>query len=247
MVKNDPLQSERQAGTGNQQALATQAAEYQAALAAVHATQDAFAATQNAIAASTAAADFATATSNAVGTQSVLDITATAAFVAQIPTDIPTNTPVPTETPVPPPATDYRSIKGADLRLNNDGLLDLAIQVEQPIPDSPPGELAYVWLLDTDGDPTTGLSVQDIGADLRIAAQVEKDQWVGTIRSILADGTLGDPLYISDISVNGPNISMLLNPSHFDLPGFFSWVVRAEENTVGYSLFPETGHLTFGQ
>jgi hypothetical protein len=235
------------ANIATQQALATQAAEVQAGLAALRATSDAFAATQNAIAASTAAADSATATGNAVGTQAVLDITATAAFIAQIPTEAPTNTPIPTDTPVPPPVSDHRTVTGADLRPNAEGLLELSIQVAQPIPDSPPGDLAYVWLLDTDQDAATGLSVQDIGADLRIAAQVENGQWVGTVRPILADGTLGDPLYISDITISGPSVTMLLNPAHFDLPGFFTWVVRAEENSVGYSLFPETGHLTFGQ
>jgi hypothetical protein len=235
------------ANLATQQALATRAAEFEAALAAVRATQDAFAATQNAIAASTAAADAATATGNAVGTQAVLDVTATAAFIAQIPTEAPTNTPLPTDTPVPPPVTDHRTVTVADLRANNDGLLELGLQVAQPIPDPPPGELAYVWLLDTDQDPTTGLSVQDIGAELRIAAQVENGQWVGTVRAILPDGALGDPLYISDISVSGIDVSMLLNPSHFDLPGFFTWVVRAEDNSVGYSLFPEAGHLTFSK
>jgi hypothetical protein len=235
------------ANVATQQALATQAAQFQAELAAVRATSDAFAATQNAIAASTSAADAATATGNAVGTQAVLDVTATAAFIAQIPTDIPTNTPFPTDTAVPPPATDYRSIAGADLRLNSEGLLELALQVAQPIPDSPPGDLAYVWLLDTDQDATTGLSVQDIGADLRIAAQVENGQWVGTVRAILPDGTLGDPLYISDINISDSTVSMLLNPGHFELPGFFTWVVRAEEGSVSYPLFPETGHQTYNQ
>jgi hypothetical protein len=244
------VQNAQAANLATQQWLATQAAQYEAELANIHATQDTFASTQNAISAANSTNAAATATQDAVGTQSVLDVTATAAFIAQItptPTDLPTATPQPTDTPVPPPVDDYHSINGADVRSNNEGMVEFAIEVAQPIPDPPPGDLAYVWLIDKDRNPATGLSVQDMGADVVISAEVENGAWVGTFRTVQEDGTLSDPLFISDISASGPRLSLVLNPAHFDLPTFFDWVVRAEANSVGYSLFPAEGHLTLGQ
>jgi hypothetical protein len=230
--------NQQAANQSTQQAIAQQQAEFQATLDAVRAEQEAFVSTQNAIAAVTATFDAA----NALGTQAALDVTATAAAIAQIP---PTDTPAPTITPTPAPVGDFRSLVDASARTSDNGRLGFSMQTEQAIPDPAPDGLTYVWSLDTDRDPATGLAVQDIGVDMRITVKYDSDSWIGTVRSVAADGTLGDPFLFLDIRVEGASVSAILDGGDLGIPGSFDWVARVELEGQAYSFFPESGHLRY--
>jgi hypothetical protein len=221
-----------------QQALNQQVADFQATLDAAQAKQDEFVATQNAISAMTATVEAI----NATATQVSLDAAATQAALAQI---VPTDTPMPTATEVPPPVADYRSLLGANVDPIAGGQIQFLVQAVAPIPDPPPSDLAYVWLLDTDQDPATGQQVQDIGADKRVSVRVDSGIWVGTVRSVKQDGTLGEPLLFVDITVDGAAVTANLDPSQVGLPAAFDWVVRTEVGGQSFSLWPTIGHDTF--
>jgi len=232
------IANQQSANQATQQALQNQQAAFQATLDSVRAEQEAFVSTQNAIAAVTATFDAA----NALGTQAALDVTATAAAIAQIP---PTNTPAPTITPTPAPVGDYRALVGATAGNSDNGRLSFTMQTTQAIPDPAPDGLTYVWSLDTDRDATTGLSVQDIGVDMRITVKFDSGSWIGTVRSVAADGTLGDPFLFLDININGASVSATLDGAELGIPGSFNWVARVELGGQAYSFFPESGHLTY--
>ncbi len=248
------LDAQRSANQQTQQANDALRDSIQATLDSVRADQDAFVATRNAIAASSATANAedanATATADAINTaaaQAVFDTTATAAFIAQItptPTPAPTATPLPTPAPSPAPATDFRQLDSAGAVIDQNGRIDLTLRTAQAIPNPPPDGLVYVWSLDTDRDPTTGLPLHDIGVDKRVTIRFENDVWVGTVRSVAADGTLGDPFYFLDIKVAGPNVDIVLSPTDVGVPGSFDWVVRAELGGQTYSFLPADGHYS---
>ena len=119
------------------------------------------------------------------------------------------------------------------------------VQTAQPLPDTPPEGLAYVFSLDVDGDPSTGLTVNDIGVDRRVSIRYTDGGWGGVVRSVAADGTLGEPFAFSDISIDGGLVQAVLDPEAVGLPTEFNWVVRAELAGQTYSLLPEAGHLTY--
>ncbi len=242
------------ANQATQQAFARQEAAIQGTLAAVRAEQDAFVATRNAIAALTAtrAAQDATATAAAEGiatatAQAAQDATATANWLAQITptfTPTPTSTPPPTPTPTPEPVSDHRLLAAADVSIGRDGLLAFSVRTAQPIPNTPADGLAYVWSLDTDRSASTGLALQDIGVDVRVAARFENGAWVGTVTAVGPEGAVGDPFLFLDISVSGTNLSATLDPASVGLPTTFDWVARAELGGVAYSFMPSEGHAT---
>src|SRR5574341_151961 len=116
--------NQQAANQATQDANNQQQANLQATVGSIQTEQAAFLSTQNAIAAASATAVAQTATSDALGTQAVLDVTATAAAIAQIPptdTPTPTETPLPTETPIPPPVADYRALNAAEAHVLQDG------------------------------------------------------------------------------------------------------------------------------
>lgn len=222
-----------------QTALDQQVALFQATLDAARAAQDQVVATQNAVVAASATADAEVQAANATATQVVLDQGATAAAIAQV---TPTPTDSPTNTPEPEIVTDFRSISEASVALLGSDI-EFFAQTASPVPDGQAG-LAYVWLLDTDRDPTTGYTVQDIGVDLRAEITFESGAWVGVVRTIQPDGTVGDAfLFFSDVDVNGPRVGGLVEAA--GLAGGFDWVARSELGNETYSFFPASGHLTF--
>ncbi|GAB4481384.1 MAG: hypothetical protein Kow00124_29100 [Anaerolineae bacterium] len=242
------------ANQATQQAVAQQEAAIQGTLAAVRAEQDSFVATRNAIAALTAtrAAQDATATAAAdviatATAQAAQDATATANWVAQItptPTPTPTSAPTPTPTPTPELVSDHRLLAAADVSIGRDGLLVFSVRTAQPIPNLPADGLSYVWSLDTDRSPATGLALQDIGVDVRVAARFENGAWVGTVTTVGPEGPTGDPFLFLDISVSGTNLSATLDPAEVGLPTTFDWVARAELAGAAYSFMPVEGHAT---
>jgi hypothetical protein len=230
------LEDQQAANQSTQAALDQQQGNFQATLDTAAAEQANLVATSNAVAALTATADAA----NAQATLAAQDATATANFLAQL---TPTNTPVPTATPLPPPATGHRSLQVADVGIS-DGSLLFALRAAQPIPGEPQAELAYIWALDTDRDPETGLPLEDIGVDKQVAVTFESGAWLGTVAIVQADGTLGETFRFLDIDINGPNLIVSLNPDELGLPLSFDWAARVESAGQVYSPFPESGHLT---
>src|SRR5258706_14036888 len=99
-------------------------------------------------------------------------------------------------------------------------------------------------MLDADGNPAAGQAVQDIGVDLRVAIKFDNDAWIGTARSVSADGSQGEPLYFVDIKVNGPNASATLDAGQLGIPFSFDWLARAEGETEVYPFFPQAGDVT---
>ncbi len=242
------LANQQSANQATQDALNQAQVMLQATVNAVWTEQAAFLATQNAIVAASATADAATATADAVGTQAVLDVTATAAAIAQIPpteTPAPTETLLPTETPAPPLVADYRAINTTEARIVQDGRIEFLVQTAEQIPDTE--GLGYVWLLDTDRNPATGIAVQDVGVDLRVAARYENGAWIGRVRVVQPDGTLGEPLLFADISISGPRVVATLDPAQLGIPLGFDFVVQSELENQSYSLFPAEGHLSLTQ
>jgi hypothetical protein len=215
--------------TANAQILATA----QAQLDAANAAQDAFVSTQNAIAG-------ATATQSAIETQAALDAAASAAAQAQVTL---TPTPEPTATPIPEVVSDYRAVVGGGVQFNNKGEMEFTLQANDRIPDQT--GLSYVWMLDTDINAATGLSMQDIGVDTIITLKFEGGAWLGTVRAVNSDGTLGEPLLFVDIKVTGNTIQATLDPTSYGLPGTFLWVARAETNGTPYQFTPSVSHNTF--
>ena len=246
------LNNQQAANDATQQAINAQIAAFQATVNAAQAEKDAFVATQNAILAVTATAgaanDQATAAAdaaNGTATQNALDAGATAAAIANV---TPTPTPEPTLTPVPEVVADFRALTNAVIQPVGDGTIQFIVQMVQPLPDNPPDGLVYIWSMDTDRDPNTGLFVQDIGVDLRAEIRRQEGGWVGTARPVAADGTIGDPIgYFVDVTANGASLIGTIDGSTLNLPGVFDWVARCELNDTPYSYFPEGGHLTFGQ
>lgn len=220
-----------------QQALDQREATFQAELSTLQAQQDEFIATQYVISGMTATAEAIDATS----TQVALDAAATAAAIAQV---TPTPTAAPTATLVPASVTDYRGLLDADVRLLGGGRMRFLAQALQQIPDSPPDGLAYVWLIDSDRNPETGQSVQDIGVDKRVAVRFNTNTWVGTVRSVQQDGAFGEPFVFLDISVNGPNVVAEIIASEFDLPEIFDWVIRVQVGEQVFGLWPTAGHYS---
>jgi hypothetical protein len=80
--------------------------------------------------------------------------------------------------------------------------------------------------------------------DARVTARVEDGTWIGTVRTVQADGGLSDPLLFVDITLSGPRLSAVLSPPELGLPESFDWISRAELGEQAYPFFPETGHRT---
>ncbi|MBN1427779.1 MAG: hypothetical protein JXB07_05290 [Anaerolineae bacterium] len=220
-----------------QQALDQQFATSQAILSTAHAAHEEFVATQNVFSGMTATADAL----NATATQVSLDAAATQAAIAQI---TPTHTPLPTITPTPAPVTDYRTLLMADVQPTSDGSVRFSAQALQPIPSPPPDGLAYVWLLDTDRDAQTGQPIQDIGIDARVAARFDNGAWIGTVRLVQPDGEMGGLFYGLEVSVDGPNVSVISSSQHA-LPGSFDWVIRVEVGKQVFGLWPFESHSVY--
>jgi hypothetical protein len=158
----------------------------------------------------------------------------------------PTPTPSPTVTPTPAPVADYRSLVGASIGPSDQGRLEFVVQTEAAIPENPPDGLMYVWSLDTDRSAETGLGVNDIGVDLRVAARYEDETWVGSVRSVAEDGTLAEPSYFLSIEPQGDRLVATLSPQELSIPPFFNWVARTELGGEAYSFLPEDGHFEYG-
>lgn len=230
------LEEQQSANQATQQAIAQEQANLQATLDVAGTQQAGVVATSNARAALTATADAA----NAQATEVSQNATATANFLAQL---TPTPTLIPTDTPPPAPVGDYRSIQVADVSVSG-GSLIFAMRVAQPIPDQPPDGLAYIWSLDTDRNPETGLPLADIGVDKRVVVGFDDGAWLGTVGIVQPDGTLGETFRFLDIEVNGPNLFAALDPVELGLPGAFDWSARVELGDDVFSPFPETGHAS---
>ncbi len=226
------------ANLSTRQALDQQQADLQSTLGAIQAEREALVATSNAVAAMTATQ----AALDAVVTQAALDAAATQAALAQM---TPTATPTPTETPTPVLVVDHRSLISAQVAADPSGLA-FSVQVAQAIPAQPEEGLAYVWSLDTDRNPATGTSLQDIGVDMRVAVQFSAGTWVGTVRSIQADGAAGEPFFFVDVTSGGAALTAVLDPAMLGLPASFDWVARTELGDQAYSFFPQSGHMAFG-
>lgn len=249
------VDNERAANQQTQAANQIELQNVQATLNAFQAEQQAFVSTQNALAAASATADALivaatdqAATQQAVATQQALDLTATQAWLDQItptPTDLPTPTPPPTITPTPEPVVDYRALIGATVEQALGRQILFTVQTSQPIPETPPEGLSYVFSLDVDSDPTTGLALNDIGVDRRVLLRYTDGGWGGVVRAVAADGTLGEPFVFAEIRVIGDRAAALVNPRDVGLPDAFYWVVRAELGGETYSLLPQTGHFTY--
>jgi hypothetical protein len=244
------LANQQAANEATQQALAQQEANFQGTLAAIRAEQDAFLATRNAIAAASATADAANLAAtaaadaaNATATQDVLNVTATAAFIAQI---TPTPTETPTLVPTPEPVNDYRALTGADVRLNNQGMLEFSAQTADVIPNEPPETLSYIWVLDTDQSAATGQEFQGLGIDMQVTVRYENGAWLGTVRRVQSDGTLGDPfLFFPDVNANGPNLTAGVSAAEMGLASLADWIARSELDGEMVSFYPLEGHGTF--
>lgn len=231
------LQEQQAANQSTQEAVAQQQAALQATFGAAETQQANAIATSNAVAALTSTADAA----NAQATQVAEDATATANALAQLE---PTSTPLPTATPAPEVVADHRSIEVADVVLRG-GDLVFAMRVGQPIPDAPPEGLSYIWAVDTDRDPETGLKVEDIGVDKRVIVAFTDGLPLGLVGIVQEDGTLGETFRFSDIEVNGPNLVATVNSGELALPTTFDWSARVELGDTTYSpFFPATGHQT---
>lgn len=231
------LENQQAANQSTQAAIDQQRANLQATLDEVEAGQADLVATSNAIAALTATADAA----DAQATEAAQNATATANFLAQL---TPTGTPIPTATPPPAVVIDHRSIEVADVGLRGGNLL-FAMRVGQPIPDEPQEGLSYIWALDTDRDPETGLALEDIGVDKRVVVTYAEGAWLGTVGIVQPDGTLGETFRFLDIEINGPNLVATLNPDELGLPTSFDWSARVELGDQTFSpFFPESGHAS---
>lgn len=250
------LDDRQAANQATEQAISQHQANIEATFAAIQVQQDAVVATQNAFAAQTATVEaanvIATANADATGTvaaQIAQDETATAVALAQITptaTITPTNTPQPTATDTPAPVVDHRSLLGADIGTSENGRLLFSVQTAQPIPETPQNGLAYIWSLDTDRDPETGLTLQDIGVDVRVSALFDEGAWIGTVRTVKEDGTFGEPFYFLTIEIEDSTLEAILSPADVGLPAVFDWVARAELGSQAYSFFPTSSHVTFG-
>jgi len=240
------LNEQSAANQQTQQAVDRVQAEIQATLGAVQTEQAVFLATRNAAVASTATAEAASLTATANAEAAAAALTATADFIAQNPTATPSPTPEPTATQPPAPAADHRSLASAAVARSGSALA-FSVQTAQPIPAQPGEGLAYVWSLDVDRNPATGLSVQDIGVDVRVTATYENGTWVGRVTSIRADGTLGEPFLFLDISISADGLALIatVDAPTVGLPGAFDWVARAELGGQSYSFFPEQSHLSY--
>lgn len=212
-------------------------ANVQGTMGALQAQQDALIATANANSALEAASQAAAATA----TQTYLDAGATNAALSQI---APTATELPTSTPVPAPVADYRSLTGAAIQLQPDGRISFSVQTAQDIPAAPPTGVAYVWMLDTDHNPTTGLPVQDIGVDMKVTVRFANGAWLGSVRAVLVDGSEGSELVFTDIQTAANGLSATLDPAQFALQASFDWVAQSQSDQETYPLLPATSHFT---
>ena len=242
------LAQQQAANQETQQAIDRQQANVQATFDAIGTQQAVFVATQNAIAAASATAQAevlaVTATQDAINvaaTQTAENATATANFLAQI---TPTPTPEPTATPTPVPSSDHRLLVDSSIEMV-DGLLEFALETARPIPNKPNDGLTYVWLLDIDRDIKTGLEFRELGIDVRVAVSYTDKTWVGRIRRVLPDGSLGEPQFFTEFSISGQKLFATIKPGEFGLPSSFDWFTRVEINDTIYSSFPEEEFLTF--
>src|SRR5574341_2097950 len=79
----------------------------------------------------------------------------------------------------------------------------------------------------------------------RVAVEFQNGAWIGTVRSLQADGTQGDPFFFLDIQVGGPNLSATIDdPGGVGLTLIFNWVVRAEGPGQVFPILPEFSHFT---
>jgi hypothetical protein len=218
-------------------AINAQAASVQGTMGALQAKEDSLVATSNAQSAMTAAAEAV----NSTATQAYLDAGATNAALSQI---APTPTDLPTATPVPEVVSDYRSLLDAAAQTSADGRIELSVQTAQNIPEDPPTGLQYVWMLDTDRNPGTGLPVQDIGVDMTMTVRFDNGAWLGTGRALLVDGAEGAPIVFTNITVEGNRLIATIDPTRFGLVGQFDWVARAQSDNEIYPLLPEASHFT---
>jgi hypothetical protein len=228
------------ANQSTQQALDQQQANLQATLDAAEAQQADAIATSNAIAAMTSTADAA----NAQATQQAEALTATANFLAQL---TPTSTPLPTATPIPEVVADHRSIQDASVTQSG-GALVFHMRVGHPIPETPEEGLAYIWALDTDLNPETGISLEDIGVDQWVKVTYTEGQPLGSVVNIGEDGTPGEqPQRFLDIDTSDNNLSVtIVNPGKMGLPTVFYWSARVELGDQTFTPFyPPSSHETF--
>lgn len=247
------LENAQAANQATEQAIQQQQADFQATLDAIRTEQEAAVATNNAIVALTATANAgnmtATAGAAAATETAAAAAAATEAAEAQITptaTPAPTDTPIPTLTPTPAIVADYRLILDAAIAALGQGQIVFSLTAGQPIPVDGAEGLAYVWSLDTDFNPETGLGVKEIGADARVTIGYAEEQWYGLVTPIAPDGTLGEPFIFVDIEIDGVVLTATLNHNNTGLPLNFDWVVRAETSGEAYSFFPESGSLRFG-
>lgn len=231
------LQGQQAANESTSNAINAQSANVQGTMGALQAQQDAVVATQHANALLEAASQAAAATA----TQSYLDAGATNAALSQI---APTATALPSVTPTPAPVADYRSLTGASIQIQPDGRLAFSVQTAQDIPAQPPTGVAYVWMLDTDHNPATGLPVQDVGVDMRITVRFANGAWLGTVNSVLVDGSLGPESVFTDVVVAGNSLTATLDPTQFSLQPSFDWMAQAQSDQETYPLLPATSHFT---
>lgn len=236
------LEGQNAANQGTSNAVAAQAANVQGTLSAYQAQQDAVVGTQNAIVGQTATSQAAEQAAAGTATQNYLDTGATNAALSQI---APTNTPQPTPTDTPAPVADYRSLTNASAASQPDGHISLSVQAAQDIPPQAPTGLAYVWMLDTDHNPATGLAVQDIGVDLKITARFDNGAWLGTVSAILVDGSEGPGQVFTDVTVAGNTLTVTIDPSQYNIQPSFDWLSRAQSDQETYPLIPASGHLSF--
>jgi hypothetical protein len=232
------LAQQQSANQSTANAINAQSADVQGTLSALQALQDALVATQNANAGLTAVAQ----ANNATATENYLNAGATNAALSQI---APTNTPQPTATATPAPVVDYRSLTDSSIEMPQNNRLVFTVQTAQAIPDQPPVGLAYSWLLDTDQNPATGLSVQDIGVDVRVTVRYGDGAWLGAVRAVLVDGAEGSERVFTAIEVSGSSLSAIVNPGKVGIPATFDWVVRAQSDQEVYPFLPASGHLGF--
>jgi hypothetical protein len=122
--------------------------------------------------------------------------------------------------------------------------MQFSVQTAEAIPSPPPQGLAYVWQLDTDFSPATGLPVQDIGVDSVVTARYDNGVWVGTLRSVQTDGTLGEAFLFVNIDVSANTLTATLDPTQLKLPSNFDWIAHAQSDQETYPLLPSTGHFS---
>ena len=241
-LTQNALAVEEAANQATSNAILARSGTIEAQRAALQTRHDSLVATQHANAALTATGQAAVQAAAATATQNVLNTGATNAAISQV---TPTSTALPTATATPAPVADYRSLTAATAASQPDGRVSLSIQAAQPIPPQPPVGLAYVWMLDTDRNPSTGLAVQDIGVDLMVTARFDNGAWLGTVNAVLADGTKGTDQVFTDIQVTDNTLTVTLDPTQFNFQPSFDWLARSQSDQETYPLLPATGHFTF--